>query len=191
MKLSHFHVTLPKTGEKLSGDAVVIREEEGVVLLSVIDVLGHGPVAAEVAARGRAFLAGVPLSGSVTSIVEGLHGALRGTRGAAAMCCLLRAGRVEGCGVGNVELRVLSSRVPVILTPGILGVSLPRTRHFEGPLAPGARLVMFSDGLSPRMELDKYEKLPVESACKTMLERYRRPHDDATLLVADVEALDA
>jgi hypothetical protein len=97
-------------------------------------------------------------------------------------------GRVEGCGVGNVELRVLSSRVPVILTPGILGVSLNRTRVFEGPVGAGARFILFSDGISPRMELDRYEKLPVETACKTMVERYRRTHDDATLLIADVEA---
>ena len=47
---------------------------------------------------------------------------------------------------------------------------------------------MFSDGISPRMELDKYERLPVEHACKAMVERYRRSHDDATLLLADVEA---
>ena len=190
MKLSHFHVSLPKTGEKRCGDTVVIREEDGTALLSVIDALGHGPAAADVADRGRAFLGTVPLSKSVLSIVEGLHDALRGTRGAAAMCCVLRAGRVEGCGVGNVELRVLASRVPVILTPGILGVSLNRTRVFEGPIAAGARFIMFSDGISPRMELDRYEKLAVEPACKTMMERYRRPHDDATLLVADVEALD-
>lgn len=196
MKLSHFHVSLPKLGEKLSGDTVVIREEDGVAFLCVIDALGHGPAAAEVADRGRAFLSTVPLTKSVLAITEGLHGALRGTRGAAAMCCVLRSRRddgqslprVEGCGVGNVELRVLSSRVPVILTPGILGVSLHRTRVFEGPLAAGARLVMFSDGISPRMELDKYERLPVEHACKAMVERYRRSHDDATLLLADVEA---
>lgn len=189
MKLSHFHVTLPKSGETVSGDTVVVRVEDGVALLCVIDALGHGPIASAVADKGRAYLETVPLSKSALGITEGLHDSLRGTRGAAALCCVLREGCVQGCGVGNVELRVLASRVPVILTPGILGVSLNRTRIFEGPLAIGARLVIFSDGISPRMELDRFEKLTAENAAKSMMDRYRRSHDDATLLIADVEAV--
>lgn len=189
MKLSLSHITLPKVGEVASGDTVVVRSEDGVTLLAVIDALGHGPQAAVVADRGREFLEKVPLAGSVLALTEGLHDALRGTRGAAAMCCLLRGGRLEGCGVGNVELRALGARVPIVLTPGILGVQLHRTRVFEGPLAVGARLLIFSDGVSPRMEFDRFEKLAADHACKSMMDRYRRAHDDATLLVADVQEL--
>lgn len=190
MKLSLFHVSLPKEGEIHCGDAVITRVEPEATLLVVIDALGHGPQAAVVADKGRAFLEQVPLTRDVRGITEGLHEALRGTRGAAAMCCLIKRGRLEGCGVGNVELRSPVARVPVVLTPGILGVSLQRTRVFEAGLAAGARLLLFSDGLSPRMDLDGHEKLNTESACKILMHRYRRSHDDATLLVADIESVE-
>jgi negative regulator of sigma-B (phosphoserine phosphatase) len=187
LKLSYHHVSLPKEGERVSGDAVIVREEEGITLLAVVDALGHGPVAAVVADRGRAFLETVTLARDVRHITEGLHDALKGTRGAAGMCVLLRKGRVEGCGVGNVELRSTKDRVPVVLTPGILGGSTFRPRVFEGSLSSGARLLLFSDGVSPRMDLERFAKLSAESACKSLMERYRRSHDDATLLVVDIQ----
>ncbi len=187
MRWSFFHVSIPKEGERLCGDTVVVRAEEGVTLLAVIDALGHGPAAAVVADRGSAFLRDAPLGKDVRTLTEGLHDALKGTRGVAAMCCLVRAGQIEGCGVGNVELRSAGSRVPVILTPGVLGVQTTRLRVFQGTLTPGARLVIFSDGISPRIDLEKVERLPAEPAGKALFERYRRSHDDATLLVADLE----
>ncbi|MEZ4307062.1 MAG: hypothetical protein R3F14_03325 [Polyangiaceae bacterium] len=121
-------------------------------------------------------------------MTEGLHDALRGTRGAAAMCVVVRGNHLTGCGVGNVELRATRTRVPVVLTPGILGVSLRRPRRFESTLSSAGRLLIFSDGISPRMDLDRVDRLPPEPACRALVERYRRNHDDATLLVADLHA---
>lgn len=77
--------------------------------------------------------------------------------------------------------------MPVVLTPGVLGVQVVRLRVFQTALTPGTRLVIFSDGLSPRMDLERVERLPAEPAARALLERYRRSHDDATLLVADLE----
>lgn len=190
MKIALHHLSLPKEGERVSGDAVVVRDEPNAVLLAVIDALGHGSAAAPVAERGRAFLLGVPLDRDVRYVTEGLHEALRGTRGAAAMCCLIKRGRVEGCGIGNVELRSSKDRVPVVLTPGILGVQLQRMRTFESRLSVGARIFIYSDGVSPRMDLERVAGLSAESACAALMQRYRRSHDDATLLVADIEAVD-
>lgn len=190
MKLAHHHVSLPKEGELVSGDAVIVREQAGTHLFVVIDSLGHGPVAAVVADRARAFLDKVPLDRDVRYVIDGLHAALRGTRGAAGMVCLVRKGRVEGCGIGNVEMRVIKDRVPVVLTPGILGVSTLRSRIFEGSISAGARLLLFSDGISPRMDLERIAKLSAEAACKLLMERYRRAHDDATVLVVDVQSIE-
>jgi negative regulator of sigma-B (phosphoserine phosphatase) len=190
LKLSFHHVSLPKDGERVSGDAVIVREHEGTYLLAVIDALGHGPVASVVADRARAFLESASLTRDVRYLTDGLHDALRGTRGAAGMCCLLRKGRIEGCGIGNVELRTTKDRVPVVLTPGILGVSTLRSRIFEGSVTSGARLLLFSDGISPRMDLERFAHLSTEIACKSLVERYRRAHDDATLLVVDIQAME-
>jgi phosphoserine phosphatase RsbX len=189
LKLSLFHICRPKEGEVVSGDTVVTRESEGAILLAVLDALGHGPPAAAVAEQGREFLLSVSLSLNTRIIMEGLHDALRGSRGAAAMCCLLKEDRIEGCGVGNVEMRSAVSRVPVVLTPGIVGVRYQPLRVFECRLVAGARILMFTDGVSPRMDVEPYQELPAQGACVALMDRYRRPHDDATLLVADIAAL--
>ena len=141
MKVAAEFLTLPRDGEKENGDAVVVRRgDEGTVMLAVVDALGHGAVAAAVASAAVAYLDEVALHRGVTAIVEGLHGRLRGTRGAAAMVLILSAGRLTGCSVGNVELRAARSRVPVVLSPGVLGSSVGRLHLFEATLSTGDRL---------------------------------------------------
>jgi negative regulator of sigma-B (phosphoserine phosphatase) len=187
VKVAVDFLTLPREGERENGDAVVVRRGDEGVLLAVVDALGHGAVAAEVAAAAVAYLDLAPVERGVTTIMEGLHARLRGTRGAAAMVLILSAGRLVGCGVGNVELRSSKRRVPVILSPGVLGASLGRIHTFEAPLAAGDRLVVFSDGIAGRFEAELSRGLPGPETCRAIMDRHRRPHDDATVLVTDIE----
>jgi phosphoserine phosphatase RsbX len=180
------HLTIPKQGEHVSGDAAYVRVGDPASLFAVVDALGHGPTAAGVAKLALAYFETAPIDRGVRRLVEGLHDALRGSRGAAAMVCLLKDGRMEGCGVGNVELRSLGSKVPAVLTPGILGASLNRLRTFEAALAPGDRLVVFSDGLSSRIDFGVCHGLPPREACQVLMDRYRRSHDDSTVLITDL-----
>jgi negative regulator of sigma-B (phosphoserine phosphatase) len=179
------HLVEPCRGELVSGDAVLVRQEGDVTLLVVIDVLGHGPEAARVAALGIGFLETAPLR-RAGDLLHGLHTALHGTRGAAVAICVIRDGRLDGCGVGNVEIRVLGSPVPTVLTPGIVGQRLHRLREFEGRLAIGDRLVCFSDGISSQVPLTELKGVPPRTACALVMQRHRRLHDDATILIADL-----
>lgn len=187
MRLLCEHRSLPRDGETANGDAVVVRRAERRTLLGVIDGLGHGPGAAEVALVATRFLSQVSLDGSIGDIVEGLHAQLRGTRGAAATLCLIEGARVSGCGVGNVELRTAWTRLPVVHTPGILGARVQRPRLFEGTLAAGDRLLLFSDGISGQLRLEDLIDMPLDEACQTVMRKHRRPHDDATVLAAQLE----
>lgn len=189
MKLAAEYLTLAKEGEQENGDAAVVRRWNDGVLLAVIDALGHGVLAAAAAAAATAFLDAVTPEQGLREIMEGLHERLRGTRGAAAMVLLFQPGRVQGCGVGNVELRTYKGRVPAVLSPGVLGASLSRLHVFEGRPSPGARLVMFSDGITARFDDDVARGLPVAETCRVIMDRHRRPHDDATVLVTDIEVL--
>jgi phosphoserine phosphatase RsbX len=121
-------------------------------------------------------------------VIEGLHAHLRGGRGAAALVAILRGLHVEGSGVGNVDMRVCGAKVPVVLSRGVLGRSIHRPVTFEGKLAPGARVVIFSDGISSRLDLDAVAHLDAKAACRALMDRHRRGYDDATVLVADVSA---
>jgi negative regulator of sigma-B (phosphoserine phosphatase) len=187
VKLSVEHLVLPKEGEQQSGDAVFVRLADGGGLFAVIDALGHGERAAEAAAVALAVLEEAPTSWGAGVLVEQLHLRLRGTRGAAAMICVLREGRIEGCSVGNVELISVGTRIPWVPSPGILGASLRRIRLFQADLCPGDRLVLLSDGVSPRIDPILFRGVAAPDACRTLMTRYRRPHDDATVLVADIE----
>lgn len=187
MKVSVAHLVIPKEGEQQSGDAVFVRPIDGGGLFAVIDALGHGERAAEAATVALAVLSEAPTSWGAGVLIEQLHVRLRGTRGAAGMVCVVRDGRLEGCSVGNVELISLGTRIPWVPSPGILGASLRRIRLFEAQLTPGDRLILLSDGVSPRIEPTLFRGTSGPDACRTLMNKYRRAHDDATVLIADIE----
>lgn len=189
MSSSRFHLVRPRVGEVACGDGAIVRDDGPRTLLAIVDALGHGPLAAEVTSQALTCLAQVPLDGGAASVQSELNAALKGTRGAAAMVCLIEGERLSGCGVGNVELRTDPNSVPVVLSPGILGSSVRVFRSFEGVVPRGSRVVLFSDGISAtRLRLDELRALDAEKACRSILQRFAYPHDDASVLVADVRA---
>jgi negative regulator of sigma-B (phosphoserine phosphatase) len=189
VKLTAEYLTVAKDGEVENGDAALVRRWDDRALFAVIDALGHGPSAAAAAAAATTYLDAVTAEQGLREIMEGLHERLRGTRGAAAMVLLLHDGRVQGCGVGNVELRAYKGRVPAVLSPGVLGASISRLHFFESRPAPGARVVVFSDGIAARFDDDAARGLSVGETCRVIMDRHRRAHDDATVLVTDIEVL--
>jgi negative regulator of sigma-B (phosphoserine phosphatase) len=187
MTLDVAYRSIPMHGETVNGDGVVYRSEEGRSLLAVIDGLGHGPKAHEVAVKAFEVLTAVALDQSLESIMSELDDALRSGRGAAATVCLIDGDRLAGCGVGNVEMRAAGCVLPVVLSPGVLGGRVRTMRCFRGVLQPGARLVMFSDGISGRFALRDFDDSSASELCETLMSRFGKNQDDATVLVADVK----
>ena len=188
MKVAVEFLTVPRDGEQENGDAVVVRHHQHGSLVAVIDALGHGARAATTAAVASRYITDAPIAAGLRKMIEGLHDALRGTRGAAAMVMHFAHGRLEGCGVGNVEVRGHNTRVPAVLTPGVLGGQMSRIKVFDAALTGRGRVVIFSDGISGRLALDDLGTTVAGDACRMLMERYRRPGDDATVLVTDFEA---
>ncbi|WP_163997057.1 SpoIIE family protein phosphatase [Pyxidicoccus caerfyrddinensis] len=189
MRLAVSHHSRPKPGEVRNGDMALVRSQGEHTLLAVVDALGHGPVAAAVAADAARCLESQPLDAGVEPLLDAVHSALRHSRGAAIMLGLFDGKTIHCGGVGNVELRTRGTRVPVVPTPGILGQSIRSLRTASAALSPGDRLVLFSDGLSYRLDLEYARKLPPNEACLLLMERYARPSDDATVMVVDVETV--
>ncbi len=191
MKLAIAHQVTRAAGEISSGDAALIRDEPGVTLIALVDVLGHGHEAAQVAQQALRHLAEVAIGtavGTAVGIMTSLHDALRGTRGAAAALCLVRGGRLDGCAVGNVEVRVLGSSLPVVLTPGIVGHRMHRLRDFTGTLATGDRVICFSDGILSQTPFAELRTLAPGETCTAVMTHHRRSYDDASVVVIDVIA---
>lgn len=187
MNLSTSHISIPKPGERMNGDAVLVRRDaHGRGLLAVIDGLGHGPGAAEASRVAVEHLEEVELTNTLEQIMRSLHAALKNTRGAVGTVCIVDGQRLLACAVGNVQLLCASCSVPLVLSAGVLGHSVAKFRVAECIVRAGARLALISDGVSARFRLDELRSLAPEEACKTIMDRHRRRDDDATVLVADL-----
>lgn len=178
-------MSLPCEGELANGDAVVVRDEGTAVLLAVVDAVGHGPLAATVAATAEKSLLASPLD-DVLRIVEHLHESLRGTRGAAALVCLYTAGWIDACRIGDVEMRCERARFSTVPVRGVLGGDMQRLRVFGGPVSCPDRVVIHSDGVSARFDLEGLQALAPSEACRAIMDVHRRRYDDASVVVADL-----
>lgn len=188
MTMAIAHITLPKVGERVNGDAIVIcNGPDDRLLIAVIDGLGHGPIAAEASNAAIAMLKAAPLNQPVLTLMQGVHHALKGTRGAAATLCLLHGRKLETCAVGNVQISTVNATVPLVLSAGVLGMRVPKFRVCEALLKKGSRIALYSDGISSRFRAEETQLLSPEAACKQTIERYRKNEDDATILIADLD----
>jgi hypothetical protein len=93
---------------------------------------------------------------------------------------------LTACGVGNVSLRTRGTNVPFVLSPGILGARVRSLRPVHCDLRKGDRLVLHSDGVGSGFSLETLGHLDAEGACASIFESFRKPTDDATVLVLDV-----
>ncbi|MEU3464010.1 ATP-binding SpoIIE family protein phosphatase [Streptomyces sp. NPDC006733] len=177
------------TSRRLPAEPLTVTGDPA-VLVMLCDGLGHGPLAALVAAKAiaafRATSARHP-----EAIIRDLHLALRGTRGGAVAVARIEpdAGRVLLCGVGNVSGFVITPehRTTLMSTPGIVGHQMRTLRTFEQPLPPGAALVLHSDGLTERWSPESMPGLlqhsPTVIAGQLLREAAVR-RDDAGIVVA-------
>jgi negative regulator of sigma-B (phosphoserine phosphatase) len=172
----------PRRGERVSGDAVLVRHAGRRLLFAVIDGLGHGEAAHHVAELGVETLIASDLALPVAEQMDGLHDALRGTRGAAATLGTLEDNSLEITGVGNVDLRCRFGYIPFAPSPGIVGVNLRRIRTTRVDLPSQARFFVLSDGISRRLDVTTVDRLPPPEATQSLLERYGNPNDDASIL---------
>lgn len=178
-------ISRPRVGETVSGDAVIVRRHGGAVLIALVDALGHGPHAAVVADASTEWLGSTAAEGGVPELVSGLHKRLHGSRGAAALLFTVSTAGIQACSVGNVELRSMTSKLPFVLTPGVLGVRLRAPKICASPPLVD-RFVLHSDGISSRFDLRAWRAHAPAELASAIFGAHRYAHDDATVVVVDV-----
>jgi anti-sigma regulatory factor (Ser/Thr protein kinase) len=156
-------VTRPMTGQDACGDAFAVRHDDGVASLLVADGLGHGPLAATASSAAvRAFL-DAP-QGSPVALLERVHRALPGTRGAAVSVAQVSGGVLRHAGLGNIAGTVHGARTRGLVShPGIAGVPGRSLRETTYPVERGDVVVLHSDGLTNRWSLADYPGLAARS----------------------------
>ncbi len=182
-------VCLAMPGETVCGDALEIGNAADGLMVAVADGLGHGPDAALASVPGVALAASHP-DVTPAALLNLAHGALRGTRGAAMAVASISnsAHRLLFAGVGNIAGCVFDGgpRRHLMSHNGIVGSNLRKVQEFPHPWHPGAIMILHSDGIGTRWDLDAYPGLSSRhpSVMAAVLYRdFARQRDDATVLV--------
>jgi anti-sigma regulatory factor (Ser/Thr protein kinase) len=181
-------VSVPYPGETVNGDGWTEKTVEHGRRIMVVDGLGHGQLAHDASvAACQAFQSA---TGSVSETLMIIHDALRGTRGAAVAIAELdlQASLVRFAGVGNISATIVDpgARRSAVSLYGIVGHQMRESREYTYPWTSESTLIMHSDGLTTRWDLDAFPGLLGRDAvliAGVLWKDYRRQSDDSTVVV--------
>lgn len=156
----------------------------------VVDGLGHGVLASE-AAREAEQVFSKTKEPSLIGILTDIHDALKKTRGAAIAVARIdtQRGILTFAGVGNIGGAIVSQGFGRNMTShnGTLGIRMERVQEFTYPWNRENLLVMHSDGLISRWDLEGYPGIwnkPASVIAALLHRDFNRGRDDVTVLVA-------
>lgn len=182
-------ICLPVPSEEACGDSWEAVESTSGLSVMVADGLGHGPEAA-LASQAAVEVAQQHANRSPAEIMQMAHHALNRTRGAAVAIAHIdeRLHQVDFAGVGNIAARVITDGQcrHLMSHNGIVGSNLRKVEQLRLPWAADSMLIMQSDGVGARWDLNNYpglfDKHPALIAA-VLYRDFLRPRDDATILV--------
>jgi anti-sigma regulatory factor (Ser/Thr protein kinase) len=185
LRYGAINVAMP--GEIECGDAWHLIEDADGVAVIVVDGLGHGAFAAE-AAQTCIETFQVSVTNPPMEILQRANRAMSRTRGGAAACARINGGRMSYAGVGNINGHLVSANQSqgLVSHNGTLGMHQRHAQQFEYAVPTGSLLVMHSDGVSARWDLNRRPGLvDVHPAiiAATIYRDHGRGRDDATVLV--------
>lgn len=194
--LPYAGLRVPMRYESVCGDGWHLRWEGPRLVASLVDGLGHGPQASEAAEQAMAVAAEaghLPPS----ELLERIHARLSRTRGGAVavFACDLADGNARFAGVGNIAASVHAAGAPsrgLVSHPGIVGGQYRQMPAFPLQVAAGMLLVMHSDGLQTRWNLEQYEGLFFRHPALVVAVLHRdfdRGRDDVGVIAARLGAL--
>jgi anti-sigma regulatory factor (Ser/Thr protein kinase) len=180
---------VPYPGLPVCGDAWAAHVSGERATVIVCDGLGHGDGAAAAAAAVITAFGAAP-EVPLPEILARADRAARATRGAAATVARIDLSRRElvVAGVGNVAVWVAGDALKQLVTQhGTLGqVIPPQIREERYPFAPGALLVLCSDGIKSRWSFEDHPGLIARQPATIATVLWRdlaRGRDDASVVV--------
>jgi anti-sigma regulatory factor (Ser/Thr protein kinase) len=155
-------VCLAKQGELASGDLWAARADGEIITVLVVDGLGHGQLARDAALAAVAIFEAVAPA-SPRDLLEAVHRGMAATRGGAVAIAALEPARQSArfSGVGNISAVVANHQGHrnLVSHNGTVGQNLTRVDEYAYPFPTDAVLIMHSDGLSSRWQMDAYPGL--------------------------------
>ncbi len=170
-----------------NGDAFVIRECDGRLLVGVIDGLGHGEAAQVAALAAQGYVQSnydMPLD----RLFWGVNSACRGTRGVVmALVRFESSTAMTTANLGNIEIRTWTGtqRFEVTVQRGFLGAQEDRVHVQQHRWHPDWMLVLHSDGLRGQWQWSDFpglERASPQAVANQLLKVLAKENDDATVL---------
>jgi anti-sigma regulatory factor (Ser/Thr protein kinase) len=181
---------LPVKTERACGDAWAVHQSRERALFMVADGLGHGEHAAEASSKAVQVFED-SLDSTPAQMVERMHLALRGTRGAAVAVAALPWSEhvVRYAGVGNISGRMVSGEGvhSMVSYNGTVGLEARKIQEFIYPWPNGGILILHSDGLGAHWNLEDYPGLRARHTGLiggVLFRDHNRIQDDCTVVVA-------
>jgi len=176
----------PITGETECGDVFGAAETDDGMTGVLCDGLGHGPLAARAGAEAVAVVLEDPSAGPA-ALVERVHRKIAHTRGGAIAVVQAAGTLVRFAGLGNIAAVILAegTRRSMVSVPGIAGHQARTIRQFDYTAAPGAAIILHSDGVSGRWDASALPGLNLRDplvVAATLLARAGTRRDDAGVL---------
>jgi len=185
-------ISLPITGETACGDAWSFESRPGRSLYVVADGLGHGPIAAEAAQEAVRVFHKVSHQ-TPEQILGEIHSALSKTRGAAVSIAeiLHEKAVLNYAGAGNIVAAICfnGKTRSLVSMNGTLGHSVGKFQSFSYPWEKNSILIMHSDGLGTRWNVEQYPGLASRHPALlagVLFRDFCRKRDDATILVSRI-----
>lgn len=153
-------------------------------LMALVDGLGHGVSAHEVAIKAVTFIRNCATS-DVAGLMVDLDEHLKGSLGAAVGLCYVdvSSGALSYVSVGNTSLRRFGAgEFRLVSQDGVVGSRMrtPQTQRMS--LEVGDVVLMHTDGVSERFGLADYPEMlghSPESIARIVVRRFGKQHDDA------------
>ena len=185
-------ICIPILGETRCGDAWDLYSSPGRSVYIVADGLGHGPVASEASEEAiRVFTAYA--QHAPERILSEVHSALGKTRGAAVSVAevLTEKQVLNYAGAGNIAAAICirGKTRSLVSMNGTVGHSIGRIQQFPYPWEKDAVLIMHSDGLGTKWNLENYPGLCSRHPALlagALFRDFARKRDDATIVVSRI-----
>jgi hypothetical protein len=179
---------VPYQGEPQAGDGHFVRRLDNGLLVVIIDVLGHGNKAAELARRMEAKLENIATN-DIEWLVKTMHDELIGSLGAAMTAVYFdsKTQQATGIGIGNTLVRQLGNQYRSFSAQaGIVGELLPTLRPFSFEFQADETYLFTTDGVKENIDPDEMmfaNSKALDYLSSYFVNNYSKPYDDSTAIV--------
>ncbi len=191
-QIDYFYSNRPCLGERVSGDIAIVEQQEQLLLVAIVDGLGHGKNANLVARTAKDYLQNT-WDNDVCNTMLRLHEQLKGGLGAAVGLGVLNleTKQLSYTGVGNTVFKIFRRQDQknctkrLYSTDGIVGSHIRHPVEQNLQLTKSDIILFYTDGIKEHFSLEEYPLILVDDAmkiAKNLIRLFGKKYDDATCI---------